>query len=679
MSSRLGYAIAVFILLVSAGFHLVELTTLPQGFNDTEIGAIRLTETIRTGQISVFYELEDGNTEGLFHLVLTMISSIVGTGTIGFRILSVFLHLITLAMVYHIGRRLFNPTVGVFAMVSFGMIFWGALLARLTIPETMLPFLVSLTLLGLVHAIPRLSNRRTGNTVASAIVGATVGASFYVHPIGIWLFVLALLYTILYIITTPRDQQQRRRVRSYGYTIFALFVVLIVALPYIFSTLQNPEVSGINRLIHPDAASVDSILMGLRGFIQSGDANPIYNIPGNSLLHPLMSVAILLGILTAILNWQQARFLLVLVALVVLLVGVLMIAQQPSFSSYASILPIFALFFGIGINILFDSVRRSRWGTRILAFIFVLLVGGGMLTTHGQLRNEWKPRNDVKTAYSSDLAQIAHHLDTTIPTAEAIICQDEIDAENPEIREDQTITNVLMNRQDANLRFVNCKGAMLFIQGGTLGQVVVPNTDLVSDLHPELQAWVERGEYLRQNNLPVNSVLKLDVDTILADELGKFITTAPVRFQFNNAPENENPLINPPIRFGGNLTFLGYAQPEIVLQEPGEILSVVTYWRVEGVVPPDLNLFAHVLSDPATVAAQRDVIHIDPSTLTERDVFVQVTDIPLPENMIPGEYLVSVGAYQAESDQRLVVLLDDTESDIDQIYLYSVIITEPAE
>ena len=90
---------------------------------------------------------------------------------------------------------------------------------------------------------------------------------------------------------------------------------------------------------------------------------------------------------------------------------------------------------------------------------------------------------------------------------------------------------------------------------------------------------------------------------------------------------------------------------------PSQTVRVVTYWRTQGTVPPDLRLFTHILIDPgARPPANTDVLNLQARFLQDRDVFVQATNVILPDNFPPGEYILSIGGYQDTSGIRLDVL-----------------------
>jgi hypothetical protein len=73
-------------------------------------------------------------------------------------------------------------------------------------------------------------------------------------------------------------------------------------------------------------------------------------------------------------------------------------------------------------------------------------------------------------------------------------------------------------------------------------------------------------------------------------------------------------------------------------------------------------LFTHILSDPAAIIAQSDTISVLASQLLPRDIFIQITFVPLPDSTPDGNYEVSIGAYQESDDMRLPVI-DKTQQE----------------
>jgi hypothetical protein len=73
-----------------------------------------------------------------------------------------------------------------------------------------------------------------------------------------------------------------------------------------------------------------------------------------------------------------------------------------------------------------------------------------------------------------------------------------------------------------------------------------------------------------------------------------------------------------------------------------------------------------------TLAANRDTISVNPAQLEERDVFLQITLVHLPDNMLADVYDISTGVYQDSSDRRLPVFVNNGEVRGDRIFLYQI-------
>ena len=173
-------------------------------------------------------------------------------------------------------------------------------------------------------------------------------------------------------------------------------------------------------------------------------------------------------------------------------------------------------------------------------------------------------------------------------------------------------------------------------------------------------------------SLPRDAVLELETIEPLAEKAGALTTTAPLSYAREVA---EPEPISPAIRFGGNLTLLGY-EPDVPRQYlPGETVETITYWRVDGELPPDVTLFTQILADPVTPIASRHYIGVNPRRMRARDIFIQVTQLQLPAVALPGEYAISIGLYRQRLDQRLPALKDG-QAHGDRLFLYTIDVVE---
>jgi hypothetical protein len=490
-----------------------------------------------------------------------------------------------------------------------------------------------------------------------------LGFGLYVHPISV-VIALASAAFIVYMVLSSQPMSRQ----TLNYVGFAVLVMIIIGMPYLISTIRTPELSGFGQLLGNYDASQQSLLQtiaaGLSGIIFRGDHNPAHNLPGRPLVDLVSGLLILLGLMVAIRFWRQPRFALPLIVTVLLAPVAFLTSNSPDFLAFSALLPLLALFFGLGVNLLFHSLRGMA--RRIGGAGLVALLAFNLLWLAGDLFEGWPQEAAVQTAYNHHLLQLSQYVEATATTIPTVMCT------SNERLGSQIIQ--WMSSRPLPLRYAECQSGLVLAQGGETQQVILPEPEILEQTHPHLRDWLLRGTFVDAPGLPQESILTMNVVDQLADAVGRFTTTAPLRYA-PEAPGETGSVIAPPVRFGGNVTFLGYALDETETYLPGETITAITYWRADGMIPPDLLLFTHVLSDPVSIIAQIDIINVDPRQLQDRDVFIQVTHVPLPAAIPEGDYLISVGAYQASSDVRLDVL-EDNQPRGTRLFLYPIRVTD---
>lgn len=678
MSSRIYYALAVLVLLLAAVLRIWQLTTIPIGFSESEIAQIDLMrDEIQHGDIRVFHELnspDSPNTMGqeeLYHIFLAMCSFAFGEGTFGLRILSVFAGLLTVAMIYSLGVRLFGYLAGLASATMIALMMWMVLLSRLVLVETLMPLFVSAVLLMLVRTMPVYHRARaeTSNTIDFAALGVLLGLGLYVHPHSLLVLLLSIIF-IAYIIIWHSPLSSRRM----SYIGFSLLILVIIAIPYLLSSIRLPELDATNRLFGHYGSITASVGSFFASLFWRGDAMAVHNLPNRPLFDMVSGVFIILGIILAILNWRKPRYMLVLIAGAVLAPVAILSDHAPNFIAMTIIIPVLALFFGLGLS---TVIRQMPEKTRFVGIIgLFLLLFFNLYWTVNDLFIRWPQLQAVQTAYNSDIGKLAHYLDLTADKIPTVLCYPNWDVER-DINAPLTKTELLllfMNHDSAKIRYVNCRSGFLFINAGEHQQVVIANPDIYEQIPQRIKDWLALGTVVK--DMPDNSVIEMRVQQELFDALGVFTTTTPASFP-TAADVSDGVPIPPEIRFGGNITWLGYETDTNPVYTPNSTVYVTTYWRIEGLVPSDLLIFTHILSDSSTLAANRDSIAVKPSQLQERDVYLHIADIALAENEEPGDYVVSVGVYQSSSKERLPVFDQNNEVRGNRIFLYPISIVLP--
>jgi Dolichyl-phosphate-mannose-protein mannosyltransferase len=660
LSSRVGFALAVALLLLGVALRMGELSRLPAGLNEEEITDVRVAETVRQGDIEVFYKLSNGEgREGVYHAAMTAITSLIGNGLFGYHIVAVWAGMLALAMAYALASRLFGALAGVAALGLLAVNMWMILLSREVGRETMLPLLVLTIMLLLARGLSvyQQSHSRLPVNAIFAALGLLLGIGFYIHPAH---FMIAL-FSMIFIVYQLLSRQKLSR-QVIGYLLFSLLVMMIVSVPYLVSSIRLPSLSGAARVFGQYNAlqtpPLQAIGSGISGILFLGDANPVHNLPGRPLIDLVSGLLVLLGILVAIRHWRLGRYGLPLIATVTLIPVAFLSAASPDFLAYTPLVPVLALFFGLGVSTLYRSLTPGPRGLARLGILILLLFN--LAWTGRDLFTIWPHLPPVYDAYHSRLGELAQHVDQTAASLPTVICdsgerlhpQDELSATD--------LLLLMLNRKEAHLRYVDCGTGLILVNGGQDEQVIMPNPDTLDKMQAYLKNWLAEGTVLKMPGIPHNGVVQLNATQLLADTVGKFSTTAPAGF----APEATGGpgLATTPIRLGGNITFLGYEPAGTNPYTPGGVVTSITYWRVDGEIPPDLRLFTHILSDPAACcAAQNDTISVDVSELESRDVFIQLTFVPLPPTIPDGMYSVSVGAYLASNGTRMGVMDGDRE------------------
>ncbi len=661
MSSRVGFALAAFILLIAAGLRFWDLSTLPPGLNANEIINVRIAESVKVGRIEVFYNLTplgaEGGREGLYNIAVAAVSTITGGGLIGYRIFSVFAGLISLSLVYAAGMRLYGPLAGVAAMALLAVSMFPVLLSREVTSETLLPLLTSAALLLLVKALPvyHRNVQREPSTLIYAGLGVMLGLGFYIHP-GNFLITLFSMLFIAYMVLSPEMLSRR----TISYISFAILLLIILSMPYLLSSIRLPGLEGAGRVFGDytiaELSPLQALWDGIKGLFFIGDMNPVYNLPGRPMFDLVSGVFILLGLITALRSARRPRYLLPLIAFFILSPIAFLNLQSPNFLRYASLLPIQALLFGLGIAALYRGLYgRSRQIVWLgLVSLFIFNIGW----TVRDLFTLWPQQSEVQTAYDARIMRLAHHIDLTAQQVPTVVCTRSVFSAppRPELSDTQLML-VMLHRKNAPVRYVDCGTGMIFTNGGERQQIIMTNPNTLNNMHPYLRRWLQSGTLQQEPDFPPDSVIVLDVTEELAAKIGLFTTTAPVHYAPEVSPNEEQ--INPPVRFGGNITFLGY-EPDITeFYTPGSIVTSINFWRVDGSLPPDMRLFTHILSDPANIIAQTDTRSFLPGQMRERDVFIQIMFLVLPRSATGGEYSMSIGAYQ-DSDRMRMVVLDES-------------------
>ncbi|MBN2472517.1 MAG: glycosyltransferase family 39 protein [Anaerolineae bacterium] len=665
--------LAVALLLLAAGMRLWSLGTLPPGFSNPELDNLAVTAVIDSGLVRVFEQDGLHGRETLFHIAQAVFVRIAGKGQITLRLVSVWLGLLALAVVYALARRLYSSRAALLALGLMGVGMWPVVLSRLSIYEAALPLFSGAVLLALSHTfyIRQRISPEPPNLASYTILGVLVAISLYAHWFGLFLAAV-VTGTVLYLFLT-RQQISRR---AAGTSLFAIGLSAIVMIPYLATSIQLPDLNALSSLraaLSPTSLP-DSIIGGLAAIFPRGDLNVVYNMPGRPLLGPVSAVLFAVGLGLGFHHWRRPAMFIPSLAAVITLIPVLFSTRPGAFPMLAGALPLVFLIVARSadeaLNLL--ARERPRWRQAVPWLAVGLVVINGVWTGADLFRG-WPRLGEMRSAFHAEQGLLAYYLDRNVYTQPTVVCSPRLQ-DTQEMPGDPKFLSFLMHRADAGVRYVDCANGLILADGGAPQLLAFTDTTILDRMHPALRRWLEGATPVDIPGLVAGTVLRLDVATELENTVGSLITTAPTGWA-PESPGGAGP-VSLPVRFGGNITFLGYQPQEAITYAPGDVVPVVTYWRADGEVPRDLRIFTHVLSDPAAIVAQSSVINVWSPTLRSRDIFMQVSYIALPESVPTGQYDLSIGAYQATSGLRLPIFDGDRVRG-DRLFLYQITVNAP--
>ncbi|MBX3063352.1 MAG: glycosyltransferase family 39 protein [Anaerolineae bacterium] len=665
----------ILLLLLAAALRIIGLTWLPAGFSTEEITDLRIALAVRDGNIASFYEVgtaAEGH-EGLYPLMQGLVSGVLGDGTLNLRMMSVWGGLIGIALVYTLGRRLFGSLAGLVAAAVIAVSLYPLLLARSAIRETLLFPLAAGALLAFVNAVHlrQVIEPESPQTRSYMALGVLTAAMAYTHWTGLFFIPFIVVYFLFLRFTR---QPVSRRLFTAAW--FALVITIILAIPYLTFTLRSPRLSGLYTIWinHPESIGgfVNSVVNTILAVLVRGDLAIQHNFPGDPLIGILAAALLIMGFIVAIDRRRAANMAFCLLALLFGLMPAMWSRTPPDFTNMILALPALALLVGLGAQWLVENVLHYRYPMRnvSVALLFVVITAASAYLGIRTLFGSWQTHPQIGQEYNASLGYLAAWLDRNNDELTTSVCT--FNLENDSLSDPQLL-RLMMHRTTNRLRFSNCLTGLVITKGGATQRVAFLQPDAAAVMSPVLKDWVQNSVDVPVQGLPPTSVLQINVEQQLADTLGRL---AEGRVNWSPDSSGTSEIAHLPLRMGYNLTFQGYMIVPGQQFKPGDVITLITYWRVDGIQEPDLQIFAHLARDPQQFPIQQnDILSVDATTLWNRDIFIQIIPFaPLPPDFTEGSYFVSVGAYRRDTNERFPVY-DDSVPRGNRIFLDPITVT----
>ncbi len=662
--------LGVALLLLAAFFRTWDLTTNPPGLHPDELINTQLSDRLRQGDVAVVYDEVEPGREGLYYAVLAASTTVTGRGLMLWRLPSVWLSMLSLAVAALLMRRLYGRRVAVMALGLMAVSFWAVWMGRTVQHVALLPLAACFVLYTFARAFT--SPRPTESSLWFTVGGLALGLSQYVHVTAWTLLALFVAY-VLYRAAVNRPEIRRHRANI----LYALLLAATIDVPLIIYSVRYPGTREFLPLARqPDLIfqAPERLLSALAALVLRGDVLPAQNLPGRPVLGPVVGALLVIGIGVALARWRRAPYGLALLWLFIGLIPAAFHPQRADFETMGIIMPLVFAFPALGLRALVQVARerlRGRpreAGVTLVGAIVAALIVANAVWTYRDYFLIWPAREDVRAAYQSEIGALAHYLDTSSDPTPVSVCSLPVDtaADRFALTNDELL-DTLMHRSDAQLRFFDCTESLVIAHGGESQRIIFPRGRYYERLPGPLLAWMRYAEDEQVPGVGPDVVMRFEASEELADRAGAFITTALTAWPPEARMEG---LANLPLSFGYNVAFLGYEIRDDTVFA-GDWVEVTSYWRMDGPPPPELTLFAHLLGNPVVIVAQDDSLGVRTGTLQVRDVFLQYSLIQTPAGLTPGPYPISLGLYFPDTSERLHAFVDQ-QPIADRIFIRSV-------
>jgi len=660
--------------LLAMGLRIWDVTQLPLGFSDEELTSINIMNEIDAGTVRVFFAtVPDGGQESLYHTLNTIMTYWfgVGDGLLGYRVLSIWLSLLTLACVYRIGRGLFGRGIGLTAMALMVASIHAVLLSRTATPAILVPFWVAAFMAACIWAfeLHKPISPVLPHTRRFTLVGLIVAATIYTHYVGV-LLALCLLIFILYMYQTR--QPVSRLIWSSSF--FVLLLIVVLALPYIISIIRNPDSASISVFWRLAPTSPDdflgSVASTLIAFFYEGDRLPYHNVPNLPLINPIWTVLAIVGLMYAVRRWREPAYMLILIPFGVGLLPDMWLHGDVNYDHLLLLQPSLYILVGLGVYVAAQVIQQSSitrlvGGWRFVAALTILAFAATTWQTYQQFLVGWSERDDVRIAYHSNIAELTYYMDTRRTDLPTLFCTNTlVDSARPDgsIRwSEAEMAEAMLYRENYNMRYAICRSGFVLINGGDTMRVMLSNPRAVNEATAPIRFWLDRlVPFPGEADLPI---FTLNVEDEFAQLGGELLNDAGLSYPLPIQPDANT--VQLPVRFGRNITLLGYdAPPSEISYQAGAPIVTTTYWRVDGELPPALGIFTRLHDTPqASPYTETNTFDVLPAGLQTRDIIIQSNFMIIPPTLLAGDYLITIGAYDNDPLNQLPVFLNDELDD----------------
>ncbi len=652
LQTRTAYRLgAVLVLLLAWALLLLKLGDVPPGFQHDQMFNSRDALDVLQGRFQLYFPSNFGREPlGIYSAALAFLLA-GGRYVWSLRFASVAWGMLGLALSLVMARRYLSRPAALLAVVLLGTSFWFLFLARLGLePASLLPFAVAMVYF-LARGLERLSFRDLG------LAGLCGGLAIYTYPAGRSLFGLPILL-IGYELASwlidrwrPGAVAATPRRKAIGGLLIVLGLMTLVSAPLFLYVRAHPgaadqrlrELSG--ALTAARQGQFQPVLANIRDTLlaivwQGSQALPYhYNIPGRPVLQPLLAPFFLVGLGYTVFHWRKRREAVLLAVVLVGLASNMLTGADALHVRGVIALPFLFILTARGLWIVggwvLDTLHRPGQPERQIVWlrIVIVLAVATLVVWHvaGSSRAYfigWSQAEPTQRLYNADFRAAAAYLDAH-PTDQPVYIGTD------RLYDLDALTYALYEPHRPNVRWfplpesvpLPSEGGALYLLPASQGQKPPAWALLTAAARDPIRLPASNGVY------DLMEGFRLD-----RQELEQALTAAGV-----------HPLTKPLV-YGGAMRLDAAG-----IRQQGDVAEMITVWTALAPYPrsappgdpPAPPKYSLAMTDATGYQwSQFDATSTLPFLYWQPgDMFIDVTRVPLPADLPPGDYTTRLVVY----------------------------------
>jgi len=655
------WALAVLALLVAFWFRTYRLADVPPGLHHDDILNTILVERIMDGYIRIYYPENNGD-EPLYHWMQAVYFATVGSGYPEVFLLSVGTMMVGVATAYALARRLLGRDVALWTLGWHAVSLWSFFYARRAQrPVLLLPVAAATGYLFLACLDDKPRPRILRGLRGWAIAGLSLGASLYIYQPGrvVPFFFLALVATMAVF-----DRQRLRR-HWRGIALFFLVGAAIFApLGIYLSSHTEDRVAQVNQpivaLFAGDARPMlENAVRAFGMFTFIGDPHWRQFVANTPAFEPLGAILFYGGVALSLWRLRRLHYAFSLLWLPIMLSPAIITEGAPNYLRPIAVLGTVYLFPALASAELLAWLRGRTWAGRTWAWVaggaLVALLGYNAWRSYEGYFVRWAVHPDVRFAYNATIIEEGLYLNDATELDSAVL-SGHFPADL-----DPALVESALRRTDITPRWCDVREALIYPAGGS-STVFEPDYfpidpvlygRLMDRPAPAFERRLTDGTTVFRAYPLREDLLRERLANAAAQPVG---WSGATRFP-QGAPDDLVELAWP-VSFAGRVDMLGYEIVGGARAAPGQLVTLLTYWRARQPASTQAVTFVHLLGAEGYMVAGDDGFGAPPNRWLEGDVIVQLHRMILPSELAPGVYPIEIGWYERDSGQRWVVTLD---------------------